>query len=371
MTTAGAGGREVGRVSVRVVPSTSGFRAKLSAFLTKVEKTVKLEIPVELDTKRIGPQLARLQTQLKAATAGGVDIPVRYDESGFSDLNRSLNLTVRNMTTVNRRGGGLSRVFRMLSSAGEAAFGSVFKLAGSVFGLGDGFSKLGIRVGGVLGKFVGLAAIGSVVAGALGLVQAALLGIAGAIGAGVGALPAILASIAVPAGAAALGMEGIERAAKRLEGPFTRLKERVSAAFERGLIPAFETLRGIFPTLETGMTRVADRLSVISQRVATFLASQQGLQAIRSIFDGWHIAIGRAEGGMAKLGTELLKTAGYAPLFRVFGDIIDNLAGGFGRWLAQVRKTLGLCSPRSLHSATFSQPQGGGCVISSMPVWLF
>lgn len=57
---AGPGGRPVGRVSVRVVPDTSGFAAALEAYLQRLERRLKVEIPVGLNERTVALTEARL-----------------------------------------------------------------------------------------------------------------------------------------------------------------------------------------------------------------------------------------------------------------------------------------------------------------------
>lgn len=68
------GGRTIARVSVRVIPDTTGFKRKVEADLAQLrDATVNVQINFEVDRKK-------LQAQLKAAEAGlKVTIPVEFD----------------------------------------------------------------------------------------------------------------------------------------------------------------------------------------------------------------------------------------------------------------------------------------------------
>lgn len=59
------GGREIGRVSVRVLPDTSRFGTDLEKYLRRAEKTLKVQIPTSLDTTGIKADLAKLSAELK------------------------------------------------------------------------------------------------------------------------------------------------------------------------------------------------------------------------------------------------------------------------------------------------------------------
>jgi hypothetical protein len=57
----GPGGREVDRVSVRVVPDTSRFKRELEATLERFERTLRVEIPVDLDTSGVQAQARQVK----------------------------------------------------------------------------------------------------------------------------------------------------------------------------------------------------------------------------------------------------------------------------------------------------------------------
>lgn len=118
---ASAGGREVGRVSIRVVPNLDNFRRQLVRELKKIEKTVTVRIPVELNTKGIATQLSRIRTQLGAMKGAKIDL-------GLSDSNES----VKNITTQVKTLRGL--------------LGTIPTLAGNI---GSKFKQIGNSVSGI------------------------------------------------------------------------------------------------------------------------------------------------------------------------------------------------------------------------------
>lgn len=92
------GGREVGRVSIRVTPDTAGFRRDLQREIEAVENSLKVTIPVDFDVDTGGLQAqlqavraaltvpvgfdlddARLQAQLRALESARISIPVDLD----------------------------------------------------------------------------------------------------------------------------------------------------------------------------------------------------------------------------------------------------------------------------------------------------
>jgi hypothetical protein len=70
---AGPAGRQVGQVSIRVVPDTDGFRRDLQRELNEIEHSLELTIPVKFDV-----DTAALRAQLEALNPE-VTIPVDFD----------------------------------------------------------------------------------------------------------------------------------------------------------------------------------------------------------------------------------------------------------------------------------------------------
>lgn len=205
---AGPGGREVGRISIRVLPDTSKFGPELKAYVEALEARTRVEIPVSLEQGDV----ARAEAQLDALTR---DRKVNVDTDAF----------VRNVGSATSFG-----VQRMQLLAG------------------------------------------------------AVTGVAVAIGALVAALPAMIAIFGAPLAAAILGWDGIKAAAKGLTDEVEHLKGVLSATFETGLIPVFERLSLLFPTLESGLKGVAESVIGIFGKISKALTSPGGLAHLESIF---------------------------------------------------------------------------------------
>lgn len=77
---AGPGGKVIGKVSIRVVPDTSGFAPDLAADLATIERGLSVDIPVGVDTRQLAEDLGRLRTQIDTATRG-VEVRVGADVS--------------------------------------------------------------------------------------------------------------------------------------------------------------------------------------------------------------------------------------------------------------------------------------------------
>ncbi|UVK64078.1 tape measure protein [Mycobacterium phage Caviar] len=81
MAGGGAGGTEVGRISVRVVPNLDNFYRELKTKLEAIEKQLRGNVPIDIDLNSKGTRakMAALMAGLKAQAAQGVDVPVDVD----------------------------------------------------------------------------------------------------------------------------------------------------------------------------------------------------------------------------------------------------------------------------------------------------
>lgn len=220
------GGREVGRVSVRVLPDTSAFGRSLERYLERLERTLSVNLAVDLDSG----DLARADAQL-------------------DNLSRDRRVSV-----------GVDVDRSMLD-----------RLEGVIGGVGKGFG------GG------GLASFGGGGFGTIPVVLAAIAASLPLIATGLLALPAFLTALLAPIAAVALGVKGIARAASVLAEPFERLQSVVSAVFEERLTPIFKQLRRLAVPLAVGLSAVAEGLSDMFGAIVDGLTSKKGAAKVGDI----------------------------------------------------------------------------------------
>lgn len=228
-----AGGKEVGRISVRVVPNTDKFRARLKEQLEEVEKKDKADIKAELDFDP-GQAFAELKAHLAKMQAQIRDLKVGID------VDKSQLL-----------GAGMTK---------------------SLAGLGESAGSASSAMAGLGSNTAIVAAVAAAAAPAVGLVSGLLAG-----------LPSIALGAGAGIGAIALGLEGIKKSAATLAPEFSQLKASVSGIFEQRLTPMFDQLKAVFPVLQTGMAGVANGMSDMFQGVTNALTSGQGLGQIQTI----------------------------------------------------------------------------------------
>lgn len=282
----GPGGPEVGRISIKVVPDTSGFREKLRAELAAIDRDIKVNITPDMDGFR---------AKVKAQTAGlsaKMKITPDIDRSAFARITAA-------MSGGGRSGGGGG------AGGGMGAFRSI---------------------GGVPWQ---------VLVGALPLLAPAV----GILATGLATLPALLSAVALPIGAVALGLDGLKKAAESaaLGGALEELKTKVSDVFEKGFTPILQQLGTGIPVLTDGFPKIAKGLTDMAQGVTNALTSSGGMDAIRTLFTNVGTMLTTAGPGLESFTTALVnlasKVSSHLPGAAAF---FDEWAGKFSGWVDKI-----------------------------------
>lgn len=343
-------------VKVPVEPVTDAFERQVRATIAKLAKTVAVDVPLtaqgeELRTQ-VSAQIAAIERTLKA------EIPT--DPTGAAEYRRKLAAMVNEASRGVRANiradvdqGALNRVTNALRSIiglGNRSSGTFDGLSGSVSGLGSNLSRVSL-VGS--NGFAAIASKASLVFTVLGALNFVIPGIVtgvsllagtavaaiGAITAGLAGLPVLLTTLIAPIGVLALGFDGVKKAAESLSDEFTELQRIASVAFEFGMRPVFDRLAGIFPTLNVGVGLVADATSRFALALADVVASERGLNSLRSAFVGVETALDRMRPGVARLFQSLLDIAGTRVLYEILGDTIGGVTDRFGAMLDRLRES--------------------------------
>lgn len=369
------GGREVGRVSIRVVPDTSGFRRDLKRAVDEAEAGLKVEIPVEFDVDTAGLRaklesiqarvtipvdfevdLARLRAQLEALDNSRVTIPVEIGDGTEIERLQARLAALDNKDV--RIGVGL---------AGVAAATAQLEYLISLVGLLDGRQidiQVDIDSGGAIGQLVALNAAmagtsaNAAVMGATsrnafqGMASSALsiartllqvgaysLGIAvagaaitaawGAASTAIMAIPSAILLLAAPIAAVATGMDGIKAAAKTIKPEFDKMQKAVSATFEKHMIPVFKTLTKLFPNLTEGLQGSARAVSFLGQSMANMLTSAPGLALIDKTFANINFALVSMHPGIESVVQGFLLLGSQSAIFDTLVQAVNTFGEEF------------------------------------------
>lgn len=323
---AGAGGTEVGRISIRCVPNTDRFRQELKAQLEAIERSMKCVIDVE-------PNLKGFRAKVKAATSNLPDATVDVnantqklrdsvkkstdgiqlqldDKFDYKLRQRLAKMKPKVEVDVDVKRGALGRLASTMSRINKSTMPS--------FGSGINLGGYAVIITGIM----------AVLAPALGLLATSLL-----------ALPGLIAAIAVPIAAVTLGLDGFKEAAKSLEKPFNDLKDTMSKVAKDTFTPVFEKLAGIFPSLQRTLPSVTSGLATMADSVVSVITSQDGMKKIEGTISNIGQALRDAAPGVGDFTNGLLTlaeslTAKFPGLTKWFNDTGKS----FTEWVDKITR---------------------------------
>ncbi|SLF41026.1 Phage-related protein [Mycobacteroides abscessus subsp. bolletii] len=270
-----AAAREVGRVSVRVVPDTDGFRRDLKRQLESIVKGVEAKI-------NVNPDVSGFRQKVNASVKGmRTEVAVVPDVKTF-------------------RG----HIKEMFANAGGRSFS----------GIGPFADTLAL-----------VAAVAAVAAPALALVSGALI-----------AMPAAITAALMPIGVLALGMNGIKKAAESLVAPLESLKKTLSGTFETRLTPVFKQLATIFPSLEKSMPTVANGLSDMAKAFVDTVTSGPGMEKINNTIRNIGNALTLASPGIASFTDGMLgMVERVSQKFPAVSEWFNQVGQSFSNWVSK------------------------------------
>ncbi|RIS72117.1 hypothetical protein D2E70_04080 [Mycobacteroides abscessus] len=296
-----AAAREVGRISVRVLPDTDGFRRALKRQLEAITKGLEAKVDVD-------PDLKGFRQKVNAATKG-MDAHIQV----HADTARA-----RAEMLALQKSGGRGGIFSTLGA-------SISEMTQSM-----GQSIATARPFGV--SIVAIAAAASLAVPAIGLMSGALV-----------ALPGILSAIVAPLGAVLMGMEGIKQSlvnsgwavfdkkGKLKPGEqLAKIQDSVSKVFETGLTPVFTKLLAIIPALQEGFGAIAQGLVGMTDGFVSAITSAKGLDQIKTMFKNIGDALGQASPGIRDF------TAAMLTLSTEFSKKLPGMAQSFNNWASKV-----------------------------------
>lgn len=345
---AGPGGTEVGRVSVKVVPDTDDFRRELRRELKDVEKTEKVNIPVEVDTAQAMAEIEKIKAEL--ASIRDQTVRIRIDQQqAISQLTKDLNASFTSATKLGNALRGVFgkrerndlNLFQRVAQTGLTGFAKVADIAINAA------SKLGETLGDFLTKAVsstgqGIASIvTSMIAWIpiLSTIGGLVMFIGGALAAAFVGLPVVITALAAPIAAVVLGLEGIKKAAKQLTPAIDAIKNRLSDTFEKTLTPVFKNLNKVMPALSDGLNVVAISLSKIIKGFVDFASSEHGIRLVREALEGVSRFLDAIQPGLQSVFEMFLDIAGTVRFFDQLGSTVDLLAKRFSRFLADMKNS--------------------------------
>ncbi|MDO3233196.1 cation transporter [Mycobacteroides abscessus subsp. abscessus] len=318
---AAAGSREVGRVSVRVVPDTDGFRRALKRQLEAITKGIEAKINVD-------PDVSGFRQKVSAATKALDNAKVKVDVDKNSEILRKNGFHTADETIKLKLDPKFDYMLRQrLQKMGAVKVPVEPDVKTFRMRFATMMSKLKNRLSNIEPPSFGFGinATGyALIASAISLLSPVIVGLLGALTTGLLALPGLITAVVAPIGALVLGLDGLKKAAGVLEKPFKELRDTMSAKVEEQFTPVFEKLKDIFPTLKAALPSVTQGLADMAKSFADVLTNPANLakldQTIRNIASG----LTAAAPGIRDF------TQGFLDLINGFSNKLPDI----GRWFS-------------------------------------
>ncbi|CPV38023.1 Phage-related protein [Mycobacteroides abscessus] len=316
-----AASREVGRVSVRVVPDTDGFRRSLKRQLESIVKGVEAKINVD-------PDVSGFRQKVSAATKALDNAKVKVDVDKNSEILRKNGFHTADETIKLKLDPKFDYMLRQrLQKMGAVKVPVEPDVKTFRMRFATMMSKLKNRLSNIEPPSFGFGinATGyALIASAISLLSPVIVGLLGALTTGLLALPGLITAVVAPIGALVLGLDGLKKAAGVLEKPFKELRDTMSAKVEEQFTPVFEKLKDIFPTLKAALPSVTQGLADMAKSFADVLTNPANLakldQTIRNIASG----LTAAAPGIRDF------TQGFLDLINGFSNKLPDI----GRWFS-------------------------------------
>lgn len=299
------GGKNVGRLSLKVLPDTSDFLEELKAFAERVEKEVRIELDVDLNVESASQELKELQARLEAADLK-VDIATEVDGAGalahleviLAAMQGTADLNPINVD-VDVDGESVKAVTKAASEGSAAA------------------SRMGGQIA-LWGPLIFIAA-----AGIAALAPALLV------------LFPLVAGLGLGLGALIMGASELQDVLQPVYDAFSGMTKEISGVLTQGLRPLIsELVSGFIPVLKEGLIVGAQFMNTLLKSLLEFLNSSTGLQLMADLFKGLGPALeplAQAMGPLVELFVRLSIAA--LPGLQMMSEAILRVVEDLNKWL--------------------------------------
>lgn len=309
---AGPGGKEVGRLNLKVLPDTTQFGVSLNRYVKRIERQVSVRLNVEISDKAVTRELTQLQTRLEVQRPN-VNIDTELTgQAGVRTAMAALLAELRVMTRAAR-----PTISPNVSQVGvaTAAVGGLTDALGSS---AAGSSNVGRQIA-LWGPLIIVAAVAIM---AIGPALAALLPLIAGIGFGIGAI--------------ALGFEQLKPLADPIVEAFAGMRKEVGRTLAEGLLPLVRTFASEFvPVLKDGFVAVAGLINDATTNLLEFLNSSTGLSLTADFLDAMVAGLKPLTRLLAPLTEVFLRLSTQAgPALEMMSSAIVRVTEDLAGWLS-------------------------------------
>jgi hypothetical protein len=327
-------GREVGRVSIRVLPNSTKFRADLKKVLDRVEATMSATIEVHAGRREFDREITRMvhDAEKNSVTLNAdADTGRARQQIAMASRSRFVNFTVR----VSKSS--------LASAATALAAISGARLAGTVLqDIGRGLSNLDKNLPKLAAVGLGVANLASTLLSSVGGIVTVGGGLVSVLGL-LGAAPGVLAGAAVGIITLAVALKDAKTQLAELGPQWTNLGSIISSNFwDRARQPIIDLNNDLFPSLEAGLSSTATALGNWTASLASGFQKALGGGRIDYLFGKLNESIDTAAGG----------TGAFASALVLLSEIGINNLPRLASWVSKITTSFDLFVQRIASDGT-------------------
>lgn len=352
---AGPGGKEVGRVGVRVSPNTSQFPEELRTELKRLEKTLKLQIPVELVTDEVKSELRKVKESTKREK---IELDVEVDGDGaVRETRRIKNLAQKAVGAINLWANidmakTLATIKAQIKIIDKVVQAYRIRIPvdlvswGRMLGYATAIAATLLTIPHILGAIGGAV---SVVGGLLATLPALAVGAAVGITTLVVGMQGFFSALSQSGDAAAFeeslknltpSAQSAARALAEFREPLSEIRKSVQERLFEGMDESFRSLKSLLPEVKSGLTGAAGGIREMFQEWVKMATTQESQNDLTKIFFGITQGLKTMRPAMANVGEGLRDIAVVGSSFFIeWGSAVSDLTGKFRDWASEARKT--------------------------------
>ncbi|WP_382307275.1 hypothetical protein [Herbiconiux sp. UC225_62] len=322
-------GKEVGRVSIRVLPNATKFREDVRQMLKRVEGSMAANIKVEADTRPAENAVRKLRDDIKKRAA---DLKVDAKTLAASAQIAKTARDRRVKLAVDVSKASVARAATILASLSGA------RLVSSTFAdIGRGLSNIdknlpkialvatsvGSLVSLILSGIGGIATVGSSVASLVALAAP---------------VPGLLAAAGVAGITLAVALSAAKEQLSELQPVWTSLKATIQDNFwARARQPILDLVNGVFPQLSDGLAAASNSLGAWAASIATSFQAAFGGDVLANMLGLLSTGIDNSTVGMDAFASSIATLGTFASQYLPsIGTWFSDISIQFNNWITTV-----------------------------------
>lgn len=323
------GGKSAGRVSIRVVPDASKFKADLKKSLERIEKSTVLNLPLAIETRQAELDIRKFQ---KKWNGQSIDVDVDAKTAGATanlakfTRRRDVNVSVK----VSKA--SLAKAATLIASlSGARVTGDLVK------NIGEQLLKLDRSLPKIAAITLAIGSIGSLALTSVGGLTI-MAGAVASLAALAAPVPGLLAAAGVAGIALFIALKDAGTQLKTLNPLWTKLKTTIQDNFwAKAKKPIIDLIRNVFPALKSGLGDVSSSLGSWAGSVVGSFQKAFGGSVLTGLMSKLSQGIGNSTKGTDAFAASIAALGAFgAQYLPAIGTWFSDISIKFNGWIQDV-----------------------------------